>query len=100
MQDYGVNVSTALDGKQAIELIDEEEIDIVLMDMLMPVMDGIEAIKNIRSHEKYNDMPIIVITANTSSTAEKLCFDAGADDFMHKPIDIKLLIEKLKTKIL
>ena len=100
LQDYGVNVSTALDGKQAIELIDEEEIDIVLMDMLMPVMDGIEAIKDIRSHEKYNDMPIIVITANTSSTAEKLCFDAGADDFMHKPIDIKLLIEKLKTKIL
>jgi PAS domain S-box-containing protein len=76
-------------GKQAVQLVQDEQYDLVLMDMQMPVMDGVEATKEIR---KFNSMiNIVALTANAYKEDEKKCLDAGMNDFLSKPINIKKL---------
>jgi CheY-like chemotaxis protein len=98
LNEYNVNVEIAYNGKEAIEKLRENEsIDIVLMDIMMPVMDGYEAIETIRADEKLKNIPIIAVTAKAMKEDKEKCMKIGADDFMSKPIDVDALMKLIKV---
>jgi len=91
----GVNVEIAENGKEAIEKSESTEFDIILMDLSMPEMGGIEAAQNIRSGKSDRHVPIIALTANVSADDREKCFEAGMDDFMSKPFEMSELLNIL-----
>lgn len=86
-----VQVIEAEDGKQAIYLFHKHQPDLVLMDVQMPGMSGIEATKRIRTKENTNPTPIIALTAGTTPEEYQLCIEAGMDDYISKPIVLETL---------
>ena len=74
----------AKNGKEAVEAADKGGIDLILMDVKMPVMDGLEATKKIK--EKHPELPVIALTANAFDSDRQLALSAGCDDFLSKPI--------------
>jgi len=97
----GFEVVCAVDGKEATEKVIECDPDLILMDISMPVMSGLEATNIIRNNDKQNNIPIIALTAHAMDSDYQKCMDAGCDDFATKPVDFKKLldlIEKNSTK--
>ncbi len=88
-----VAATTAAEGIN--QLKDEKEIGIVLMDMMMPEMDGYEAIKEIRQNEQLKALPVIAVTAQAMVGDKEKCLAAGADDYIPKPIDVDILLQQL-----
>ncbi len=88
----------AQNGQEALELLNDEKnkFDMVLMDIMMPVMNGYEAIQEIRKMEKFKNLPIIALTAKARKEDKQKCMDAGANDYMAKPIDQEKLLMLLK----
>lgn len=93
----GMLVLIAKDGFEAVKLFEEEKVDIVLMDIMMPQMDGYEAIKKIRETSKGKHVPIIALTAKAMSDDREKCINAGANDYLTKPIDASRLLSTLKV---
>jgi PAS domain S-box-containing protein len=94
-------VTIANNGKEAVDLLEEQPFDLILMDMQMPVMDGITATEIIKADHRYNTLPIIAMTANAMEVDRQRCIAAGMNDVMIKPIDSTILfntIEKNLTK--
>ncbi|MEI6898331.1 MAG: response regulator [Bacteroidota bacterium] len=89
---YGVQVTEASDGQIAVDLLKSSNFDIVLMDMQMPVMDGLEATRIIRA-EVNSTIPIIALTANALKGEQDKCMEAGMNDFISKPFDESRLLE-------
>ncbi len=83
-------------GLQAFEQVQEQKYDLILMDMQMPVMNGFEATQKIRELEDYKDTPIIALTAFAMKGDREKCLEAGATDYIPKPIDSQEFIEKVK----
>lgn len=81
----GLDVEIADDGQLALLQLDRGEFDLILMDMHMPNMDGIEATKEIQLREQWKEIPIIAITANVLPQDIALCYSAGMDDHLGKP---------------
>jgi CheY-like chemotaxis protein len=105
ISDYLSNIPyrivTAINGSQAIEKALETRPDIILMDIQMPQMDGLEAIRRLRSMEAFQHTPIIAITALVMPGDRERCLAAGADDYMGKPLrlsELKQRMEKLLVK--
>jgi len=89
---YGITVDTCLSGKSAIEAVLQTEYDMVLMDHMMPEMDGIETTKIIRSlGGKHTDLPVIALTANAIVGAREMFLENGFNDFLSKPIEVNKL---------
>lgn len=90
---YHMQIDTAEDGKQALRMVQEKKYDIVFMDHMMPVMDGIEATEAIRNleGEYYQKLPIIALSANATSEAREMFVEAQMDDFIAKPVQEKEL---------
>ncbi|MBB72439.1 MAG: hypothetical protein CMF50_08580 [Legionellales bacterium] len=94
----GMDIKMASNGKQALEsLATDPDIDIVLMDIMMPVMDGYEAIQKIREQEKFKQLPIIALTAKAMSGDKEKCLNVGASDFLAKPLNTDNLISMLRV---
>ena len=92
-----VKTDTATSGKEALQKAREHKYDIVLMDHMMPEMDGIEATEKIREElPEYKDIPIIALTANAVGSAKEMFMNAGMNDFIAKPIEVRVLISKMK----
>lgn len=89
----GMKVQLAVNGEDALNKLDENEYDLVLMDMQMPVMDGLEATRRIRTDLKMQKLPIIAMTANAMRASLDQCIEAGMNDFITKPIDPELLYQ-------
>ena len=85
------HVATAKNGVQALNIINKEELDIVVTDVMMPVMDGIELTKNIKSSKDFAQLPVIMLTAKTSDTDENIGYETGADDYITKPFKLENL---------
>ena len=83
-------------GEQGLEALKNERFDLILMDMQMPVMNGFEATEKIRMLPEYKDAPIIALTAFAMKGDREKCLEAGATDYIPKPIDSKEFIEKVK----
>lgn len=94
----GHEVDLAVNGREGVEAVRNQDYDIVLMDMQMPEMDGLEATREIRKlPDAKAKTTVIAMTANAMAADQKLCLDAGMNDYMAKPIDPKSLHEKLAT---
>ncbi len=94
LKDSGMNVIVAENGKIAIEKLEKEkDIDIVLMDVMMPVMDGYEATTKIRENPVYKDLPIISLTAKAMPEDKAKSLEAGANDYLTKPVNIDKLLD-------
>jgi CheY-like chemotaxis protein len=83
-------------GLQAFEATRQQKFDLILMDMQMPVMNGFEATQKIRELIDYKDTPIIALTAFAMKGDRERCLEAGATDYIPKPIDSQEFIEKVK----
>jgi CheY-like chemotaxis protein len=95
MADLNFQIDVALDGLIAVEMVQKNDYALVLMDMQMPHMGGLEATQKIRAMPGRRLLPIIAMTANTFAEDRKRCFDAGMNDFIPKPINPDLLFEKM-----
>lgn len=95
LEDAHLFVDVAENGADAVRMVHENEYDAVLMDMQMPVMDGVEATKIIRSEAKFRDLPIIAMTANAMAADREKCLSAGMNDHIAKPIDPDQLVGAL-----
>ena len=96
LSNEGYNVSTAADGKSAIEIAYNISPNLIIMDVMMPNMDGIEACEKLRSDEKFNDTIIMFLTARGEDYSHVAAYDAGADDYATKPVKPKVLVSKVK----
>ncbi|MDR3154617.1 MAG: response regulator [Deltaproteobacteria bacterium] len=98
LQPYRFGVATCMNGREAVELVRGGSFDLVLMDHMMPEMDGIEAVMEIKAMEggAFANLPVIVLTANAVSGMRKKFLDSGFSDFLSKPIDVYKLDEVLR----
>ncbi|MBF0195061.1 MAG: response regulator [Magnetococcales bacterium] len=88
----------AADGQKALDMLEKHpEVDIVLMDIMMPVMDGYVAMGEIRKLDNFKNLPIIALTAKAMSDDKKKCLDAGASDYLTKPVDMGKLFSLMKV---
>ena len=87
LEDAEVFVDLAENGEVALRMVRDNDYDVVLMDMQMPVMDGVEATRILRSDSRFERLPIIAMTANAMASDRELCLDAGMNDHIAKPID-------------
>jgi CheY-like chemotaxis protein len=93
LEQFGYHVSCAENGKKAVEMIEIEHFDIILMDLMMPEMDGYEATLMIR--EMGNSIPIIALTADVTSVDIEKCYNVGMNDYVTKPFDPDNLNKKI-----
>ena len=96
LSDAGLTVDIAANGSIAVEMVQTREYVLVLMDMQMPVMDGVQATIEIRKLPGMQSLPIVALTANVMDSDRKRCMDAGMNDFVSKPIDIRQLRDVLQ----
>jgi CheY-like chemotaxis protein/CHASE3 domain sensor protein len=97
LESYDLNVVIANDGEEAIAKLEEiSDIDIVLMDIMMPKMDGYEATRHIRKQNKWAKLPVIALTAKAMKDDREKCIAAGANDYITKPVDIDRLIAMMQ----
>jgi CheY-like chemotaxis protein/two-component sensor histidine kinase len=98
LENFGIKVLSAIDGREALKQLQEKEkVDLVLMDMMMPEMDGYESTKRIRNIPKYKNLPIIAVTAKAMTGDREKCIAAGASDYITKPVDVDQLISLLRV---
>ena len=100
LQNEGANVTKAWNGQEAVELFSDSEpgeFDVILMDIMMPVVNGYEATKMIRSldREDAKEIPIIAMTANAYTEDKIRAKEAGMDEHVAKPVDVKLLVKAI-----
>ncbi|MFI5172577.1 MAG: ATP-binding protein [Chitinophagales bacterium] len=95
----GVKIDIAKNGIEAVDMVNKNEYDLVLMDVQMPEMDGHEATKKIRSsnNEKINSIPIIAMTASVIKAEVEKCFESGMNEFVGKPFSVDELLEKMSS---
>ncbi|MDD2290811.1 MAG: transporter substrate-binding domain-containing protein [Aliarcobacter sp.] len=95
LQKANISTKIANNGKEAIEILENEEFDGVLMDCQMPILDGYEATKQIRKNEKFKDLPILAMTANAMQGDKEKCINSGMNDYIAKPLDFSKFYETL-----
>jgi CheY-like chemotaxis protein len=98
LEEKGTRILIGKNGREALDqLNDNPDTDLVLMDMMMPEMDGYEAMKEIRKKELFAKLPIIALTAKAMKGDRNICIDAGASDYMAKPVDTEKLLSLLRV---
>ena len=97
LEPHGAVLEIARNGREALQILERNsEIDLVLMDIMMPEMDGFEAMRAIRAQRQWAGLPIIALTAKAMPDDRRKCLDAGANDYVTKPIDIEKLLSLLR----
>lgn len=97
LEGYRMDVTFAENGKEAIDILQHEDFDLVLMDMMMPEMDGYEAMRIIRQIPAYEKLPIIALTAKAMKDDRAKCIEAGASDYVKKPIQTDQLLSLMRV---
>lgn len=97
LEPLSMQIDTASSGQEAIDKISEKKYDLILMDHMMPEIDGVETTHIIRRfHKEYDQIPIIALTANVVSGVKEMFIQEGMNDFIAKPIEVRILVSKLK----
>jgi CheY-like chemotaxis protein len=94
---HGFEVMEANDGREALDCVHDFRPELVVTDLMMPVMDGVELIQRLRADPTTADVPVLAITADASEQAEAKARAAGAVDFVTKPIDLPTLLDRLRA---
>jgi two-component system, cell cycle response regulator DivK len=97
LQRRGYDVVVALDGEEGIELARRETPDLILMDMSLPVLDGWEATRRLKSEQATQGIPVIALTAHAMRGDREQALDAGCDDYDIKPVDFPRLLAKMEA---
>jgi CheY-like chemotaxis protein len=98
LENRGAKTVVARNGKEALQkLEDQTSIDLVLMDIMMPEMDGFQAMERIRKESKWSKLPIIALTAKAMRDDQERCLSAGANDYLAKPIDLDKLFSLMRV---
>jgi HAMP domain-containing protein/CheY-like chemotaxis protein/signal transduction histidine kinase len=98
LEQHDMDVSYAENGKDALRILeDDPDINVVLMDVMMPEMDGYEAMRRIREQKAFKSLPIIALTAKAMKGDREKCIDAGASDYITKPVDTEQLLSLLRV---
>ena len=92
-------VLTAIDGREAVEITERESPDLVILDIVMPQMDGYEACRRIKAGSKKSPIPVLMLTAKDGLDDALTGFNAGADSYMIKPFTTSILLAKIKEMI-
>jgi two-component system alkaline phosphatase synthesis response regulator PhoP len=95
----GYEVTTALSGSSALDLLRQDSIDLVILDIIMPEMSGLEVCRKIRNMEGYQDVPIIMLTAKSGDEDREQGMEAGANLFLPKPISPQRLLQIVDSAI-
>jgi len=95
----GFEVVGATDGKKGVDMAQSESPDLILMDMSLPIMEGWEATRNIKSDENTQAIPVIALTAHAVGGHRQKALDAGCDDYDTKPVDFKRLLGKIRSHL-
>jgi two-component system alkaline phosphatase synthesis response regulator PhoP len=91
----GYDVVTALDGEQALDKLKSEKPDLIVLDIMMPKLDGYEVCKAIKSDPATKQIPVILLSAKGRNVDQKMGFDVGADDYITKPFSPRKLVERI-----
>jgi PAS domain S-box-containing protein len=98
LEEKGLRIEKAFNGKEALQqLAEHPEIDLVLMDIMMPEMDGYETMRAIRKNESYKRLPVIALTAKAMKEDRHKCIQAGATDYLPKPVDVSQLLSLIRV---
>ena len=98
LKKHGMNVIIADNGQMALEKLDSEKgVELVIMDIMMPVMDGYEAMRAIRAGKQWKHLPIIALTARAMPEEQEKCMAAGANDYLMKPVDLERLLTLMRV---
>jgi two-component system alkaline phosphatase synthesis response regulator PhoP len=93
----GYEVITALDGEQALERVKSDHPDLIVLDIMMPKLDGFDACRKLRADPQTADVPIILLSAKGRNVDQRMGYDAGATDYITKPFSPRKLVEKINT---
>ena len=96
----GYEIDTATGGRDALDKINDKKYDLLMLDIIMPEMDGLELCRRIRLIEEYHDTPIVFLTAKSRENDRTMGIDAGANQFLSKPISPEKLLEILSEIII
>ena len=99
LQASGYFVAVARDGRETVALAQEQKPDLILMDIRMPVMDGIAAMKELKTDPNTDRIPIIAITAHAMRGDKERFIQQGFDDFLAKPVDIHVLLDRVRLHL-
>ena len=98
LEDHGMVVDFVENGKDAITKLEQKtDYDLVLMDIMMPEMDGFETTRTIRADDRFKTLPIIALTAKAMKGDRERCIAAGASDYITKPVDIDQLLSLMRV---
>jgi signal transduction histidine kinase/CheY-like chemotaxis protein len=98
LEPHGARVSVARNGREALEKLDAQpDFDLVLMDVMMPEMNGFEAMRAIRKQDRFKRLPIIAVTAKAMRDDQQRCLQAGANDYLAKPVDLDKLLSLIRV---
>jgi CheY-like chemotaxis protein len=98
LENHEMDVMSATNGRQAIELIENtEDLSVVLMDIMMPEMDGYQTMREIRKNPRFRSLPILALTAKAMKGDREKCLDAGASDYIAKPVNTEQLLSLLRV---
>ena len=93
----GYEVLTALDGEQALEKARAEKPDLIVLDIMMPKLDGYETCKRLKADATTKDIPVILLSAKGRNVDQKVGFEVGADDYITKPFSPRKLVERINA---
>jgi two-component system, OmpR family, response regulator len=96
LEDEGYSITLSSNGLEAIKLLNSVDVDLVVLDMTMPGMDGLQVCRMIRANEKFKDLPILFLTARGDITDMMEARKVGADDYLVKPVETALLLKKIE----
>jgi CheY-like chemotaxis protein len=96
-QNTGYEVICAKDGAEALQVIARESPDLILMDVMMPLIDGLEVCRRIRQNERTRGVPVILLTFRTDPDSVKLGFESGCNEYLKKPVEESQLLHVLSS---
>ncbi len=100
LEEHGINTAMVMNGHKALEFLEQSHsVDFVLMDIMMPGMDGYETIRKLRNLKKHGHIPIIAVTGKAQAEDHRLCLDAGANEFITKPVDLNKLFSAMRRLV-
>jgi DNA-binding response OmpR family regulator len=95
----GYEVLTASDGEQGLAMARQSQPDLVLLDLMLPRMDGYKVCRALKFDERYRRIPIFILSARTGDTDRRLALELGADEYHTKPYDLRALLERIRQRV-